>query len=49
MPERSGLIPGNIEAVPAGEGAGHYIVIHKHRKEEEKKQEEGKNKEQTTA
>ncbi|TFK63352.1 hypothetical protein BDN72DRAFT_872325 [Pluteus cervinus] len=40
MPETSGIISGPIEAVPAGENADHYILVHKKdsdgKKDEEK-------------
>lgn len=41
MPEKSGVVGGNIEAVPAGEGADRFVVIRKKKtlegKGEEKK------------
>jgi hypothetical protein len=38
MPERHGLVPGNIEATPAEAGSDHYTVIHKRKIEQENKE-----------
>ncbi|KAF5358204.1 hypothetical protein D9756_001276 [Leucocoprinus leucothites] len=38
LPERDGFVPGNIEAVPAGNTADHYTVVHKRKLEQENKE-----------
>lgn len=40
LPQRSGVIPGDLEASPAGEDAGAFVRIHRkeHKQEEESKE-----------
>lgn len=42
LPEKSGVVRGNIEAVPAPDDADNYVVIRKKAEEEKQKPEDGK-------
>lgn len=40
IPERSGTIKGDLEALDAGEKSDHYVLLHKKEQEQEQKQEQ---------